>query len=153
MLASPIFTQAVITRDNGRVITVNAPASSAGNQYVSALAVNGVGQSRTWLPESFVANGGTVDFTMTGSPTSWGTGAADAPPSFSDGQNGFNNIGTSNDGSANTANLDSSGHSYSAQALAAAGIQPGGTVSANGMSFTWPSAAAGKPNNWLVNAR
>jgi len=152
-LASPIFTQAVITRDNGKVLTLNAPSTSDANQYVSALAVNGVGQSRTWLPESFVANGGTVDFTMTGAPTSWGAGAGDAPPSFSDGQNGFNNIGASNDGSATTANLDSSGHSYSTQALSAAGINPGGTVNANGMSFTWPSAAAGKPNNWLVNGQ
>jgi len=30
-------------------------------------------------------------------------------------------------------------------ALSAAGINPGSTVTANGMSFTWPAAAAGKP--------
>ena len=152
IIGSPIFTQAVVTRSNGATITVNAPATSATNQYVTAADVNGVSQTRSWLPESFIG-GGTLNLTMAASAGSWGTGAADAPPSFGDYQNGFNNIATSADGSSTTANFDSQGYSYSAQALATAGIRPGSTVTAAGMSFVWPDVPAGSPNSWLVNGQ
>jgi hypothetical protein len=50
---------------------------------VQSLLVNGTAATATFLPASFVTSGGTLDFTMGGTPnTSWGTGAADAPPSF-----------------------------------------------------------------------
>src|SRR5262249_36094458 len=52
-------------------------------KYVQSLRVNGASTNRAWLPESLVANGGTLDFTLGTTPnTSWGTAAADAPPSF-----------------------------------------------------------------------
>lgn len=43
--------------------------------------------------------------------------------------------------------------SYSAQALAAAGITPGGTVNHNNMTFTWPNAAAGTPDNVVADGQ
>jgi hypothetical protein len=58
----------------------------------------------------------------------------------------FNNTGISND-SAPSANYDGSGYSYSAQALASAGVSPNGKVTAGGLSFTWPNVAAGQPDN------
>jgi predicted alpha-1,2-mannosidase len=83
LLASPLFPQIVISRSNGRTITVNAPAAAAGTKFVQSLSVNGAASTRPWLPESFVANGGTLDYTLgTTANTSWGTAAADAPPSF-----------------------------------------------------------------------
>jgi predicted alpha-1,2-mannosidase len=58
-----------------------------------------------------------------------------------------NNNGISADDSDPRANFDGEGWSYSAAALAAAGVEPGGTVSAGGFDFTWPEAAAGEPDN------
>ncbi|WP_329460065.1 GH92 family glycosyl hydrolase [Streptomyces sp. NBC_01497] len=48
------------------------------------------------------------------------------------------------------ANFDGEGWSYSAQALAAAGAVPGGTVSSDGFDFTWPDVSAGDPDNIQV---
>lgn len=40
------------------------------------------------------------------------------------------------------ANFDGEGWSYSAKALAAAGVTPGGTVSSGGFDFGWPQVGA-----------
>ncbi|MFI9171138.1 GH92 family glycosyl hydrolase [Streptomyces lincolnensis] len=87
VLASPLFPKITIHRDNGRTITVNAPGASADTYYVQSLKVNGSASGRAWLPESFVADGGTLDYTLgTAANTSWGSAAGDAPPSFREGE-------------------------------------------------------------------
>ena len=65
----------------------------------------------------------------------------------------FNNVGTSDDGAPASADLDGVGWSLSAQALAAAGVVPGGAVSVDGLSFRWPQAAPGRPNNVQVEGQ
>jgi len=60
---------------------------------------------------------------------------------------GFDNTGITDDSDPGAGNVDGAGYSFSAQALAAAGAQPGGTVTAGGQTFTWPDAAAGQPDN------
>ncbi|HCT78076.1 MAG TPA: alpha-mannosidase, partial [Micromonosporaceae bacterium] len=83
LVASPLFPQVVVHRGNGKTLTVNAPSASASTFYVQSLNVNGAASNRAWLSESFVANGGTLDFTLGMSPnTAWGSAPADAPPSF-----------------------------------------------------------------------
>ena len=83
LLSSPLFPQVIVHRGNGVTITVNGTGASAGNKYVQSLTVNGVSATRPWLPESFVANGGTLGFTLGSTPnTTWGSAPADAPPSF-----------------------------------------------------------------------
>jgi predicted alpha-1,2-mannosidase len=59
----------------------------------------------------------------------------------------FTNAGISDDTATNAANFDGSGWSYSAQALAAAGVTPGGSVSAGSIDYTWPDRPAGTPDN------
>jgi len=62
----------------------------------------------------------------------------------------FNNIGTTSDSAPTAGNFDGAGNSFSAQALAAAGIAPGETISHDGAAFTWPSVAAGTADNVQV---
>ncbi|HEX6481872.1 MAG TPA: hypothetical protein VF043_23770 [Ktedonobacteraceae bacterium] len=62
--------------------------------------------------------------------------------------NSFNNIGISDDTNPTAANYDGSIDSYSAQALKSVGIVPGGTVSSNGVNFTWPNVPSGTLDNW-----
>jgi putative alpha-1,2-mannosidase len=64
-------------------MTINAPQAADATPYVQGLQVNGKSATQAWLPESFVASGGQLDFTLSNQPSmSWGASAADAPPSF-----------------------------------------------------------------------
>ncbi len=88
----------------------------------------------------------TAAFTDANGP---GTADTSAPvsvpyPSFT---SMLSNPGISDDASPSAGNLDGGGASYSAQALAAAGLTPGATVTHDGVSFTWPNAAPGQPDN------
>jgi len=61
----------------------------------------------------------------------------------------YDNAGISDDSDTSCANFDGDGYSYSAEALAAAGLTPGGTVSADGLTFTWPNVASCADDNIL----
>ncbi|WP_328540953.1 GH92 family glycosyl hydrolase [Streptomyces sp. NBC_00344] len=82
-LSAPLFPHAVIHTGQGRTIKVNAPAASADNIYIQSLRTNGKKSDKPWVPASLVTHGGTLDYTLGAEPdTSWGSAAADAPPSF-----------------------------------------------------------------------
>ena len=90
-----MFDKIVITPATGsRVIKIDASGVSSGAKYVGALKVNGAKHSQSWLDSSFARPGGTLDFTMTKSPGTWGTAATDVPPSFTNGTNFRNSVGT-----------------------------------------------------------
>jgi lysophospholipase L1-like esterase len=59
----------------------------------------------------------------------------------------FDNTGISDNAQISAADLDQAGNSYSAQALAAAGVIPGKPVTVNGVTFGWPSSASGYPDD------
>src|SRR6202034_2076116 len=62
----------------------------------------------------------------------------------------YNNTGVSDNSDAAAPDYDGVGDSYSAQALAAGTptpLTPGGQVTVGGTTLTWPSAAAGTPDN------
>ena len=64
----------------------------------------------------------------------------------------YNNIATSNDNNPSGGNFDGT-NSYSAQALQQLAITPGGTLSFNGVTFTWPNVAAGTANNYVTKGQ
>ncbi len=65
----------------------------------------------------------------------------------------FDNVGITDDSDTTIGNLDGAGSSFSAQALAAAGATPGGTVTAGGASFTWPGVASGDNDNVVASGQ
>ncbi|AHH97070.1 GH92 family glycosyl hydrolase [Kutzneria albida] len=84
VLASPMFPHITVTRGSGQRITIN---SAGDGKYVQSLRVNGKSTGKAWLPESFAVDGGTLDYALAATPnTSWGAAAADAPPSFREGE-------------------------------------------------------------------
>lgn len=90
VLSTPVFPKAVIRTGTGRTITVNAPKASAKNIYIQGLRVNGRTTDKPWVPASFTAHGGTLDYTLGATPdTRWGSATKDAPPSFRDGEAPF----------------------------------------------------------------
>jgi Glycosyl hydrolase family 20, catalytic domain/Glycosyl hydrolase family 20, domain 2 len=69
----------------------------------------------------------------------------------------FNNVGITSDDNVDAPNLnggiDGDGSSYSQQALAAAGAQPGLPFSHGGVTFTWPAAPSGAPDNVIATGQ
>ncbi|MFI6657881.1 GH92 family glycosyl hydrolase [Streptomyces sp. NPDC050523] len=60
----------------------------------------------------------------------------------------YDNTGVSDDeGEHDEADFDGGGWSYSRQALAAAGLTPGGQGTAGGLAFDWPDSPPGRPDN------
>lgn len=64
----------------------------------------------------------------------------------------YNNVGTTDDAAPTVGNFDGL-NSYSAEALATAGVTPGSAVTVNGVTFTWPSSAAGQANNYQAQGQ
>ena len=65
----------------------------------------------------------------------------------------FNNVSITDDANHGPGNLDGGGNSFSAQALAAAGLKPGAQFTFNGLTFTWPNVAAGTQDNVQADGR
>jgi hypothetical protein len=108
--------------------TVTPPADATSGSRLTAVAV--------------FATGGTAESVQA-------TGAVTPPaPSL---QAAYDNAGISDDASPTAADVDGAGSSFSAQALAAAGATPGGTVTAGGANFTWPNVAAGQNDNAVAS--
>ncbi len=65
----------------------------------------------------------------------------------------FNNNGIVPDTTPGAGNFDTWGTSYSNDALAASGFVSGNTVTSNGVTFQWPTVAAGTPDNWQASGQ
>ncbi len=65
----------------------------------------------------------------------------------------YDNIGISSDDNQKCADYDGDGYSYSATALAAAGVNPGGTVTVDGLNYTWPNVAPCQLDNILASGQ
>lgn len=59
----------------------------------------------------------------------------------------YTNAGITDDSNTNAATYDGGGWSYSAQALAADGVTPGSTVTADGVDYTWPNVPVATLDN------
>ncbi len=82
VLGSPLFPHITVHRTGGD-IRITAKGAAPDVPYVTSLKVDGKAWSQTWLPESFAAHGGTLDYQLAPTPDkTWGTAASAAPPSF-----------------------------------------------------------------------
>ncbi|HEV2633995.1 MAG TPA: lectin [Actinocrinis sp.] len=113
----------------------SVPANSTGSQTVTVTA----GQTEGSYPITFaLASAGTTLPTATLNVAV--AKAGELPPYYT-------NAGISADNNQSAANYDGVGYSYSATALATAGLNPGAAVTSDGVTYTWPSAAAGTLDN------
>jgi beta-galactosidase GanA len=69
----------------------------------------------------------------------------------------FDNTGITDDSDTNPApgfeGFDGQGTTFSAQGLAAAGLAPGGSVTAGGLTFTWPNVPSAQPDNTMAEGQ
>ncbi|XVV15951.1 GH92 family glycosyl hydrolase [Actinoplanes sp. CA-131856] len=153
LISAPMFKSVTIDPVDGRRdIRITAPGVQNGKKYVSSLKVNGARRSANWLD---ARTAGRLDFTMSATPGTWGTGAKDVPPSYTDGADARNNIGTTPNGKGNLGSMDLSDWSFSRESLAAAGATPGASLplGQTGIAFTWPTAEPGTPDNWIPHGQ
>ena len=152
-LGSPMFTQEVITLPSGSTLTINGNGAADNAPYVQSATWNGSAWNNAYVPSGAISGGGTLAFTLgTSANTSWASAANEAPPSYA-GSPSYTDTGISADSSSSSADFDGVGYSYSATALSNAGITPGSTVSANGVSFKWPNVASGQLDNYEANGQ
>jgi len=127
----------------------------------TTLASLGVGQSKqvTWQV-AIPANAGSKSFTLAGQAaytdeqglgSSQNSAVVSIP--FALFGKAYNNVGIGDNSSPSSANLDGSGYSYSAQALAAVGLTPGAVIQHGGCAFTWPNAPAGALDNVVASGQ
>ncbi len=69
VLGSPLFDQVTLTPEQGGVLTITSRNNSPANFYVQRVAVNGVEHKEKTITHKALNAGGTLEFTMSGSPT------------------------------------------------------------------------------------
>jgi len=82
---TPLFDRVEIALPADAFIRISAPGASGQHrmQYINGLHVDGKPTNKTYLPESVLAGGGELAFSLSSKPSkSWGTAADSAPPSF-----------------------------------------------------------------------
>ncbi|WP_053226079.1 GH92 family glycosyl hydrolase [Solirubrobacter soli] len=121
---------------NGGPFTVPAGGKTTADVTISAPADTPLGTTEF------------VDLGLDGAPKVVAKVAVDQPKPLAA---LFNSVGSVNDQHAAGPAFDSTGHSFSRQALAAVGITGGAKVSIGGFDYTWPDVAAGSPDNYLAD--
>ncbi|MFS0853266.1 GH92 family glycosyl hydrolase [Microbacterium sp. 179-I 3D4 NHS] len=156
LVSAPMFEHIEITSiGSERTITIDAPGAGDDRRYTTGLSVNDVPQTASWLPADFARTGGDLDFTMGATAGTWGTGAADVPPSFREGSDNRNSVGITSDGAVNMGGLDAGGIGLSREDLAKAGVTGGAKLPLGdtGIEFTWPDTKAGEVDHWIPNGQ
>jgi predicted alpha-1,2-mannosidase len=82
VFASPGFPKVTINLPNGNTVTSTAPGASPTKFYVKSLTINGAADSKLYVPFSTLDQGATLAWTLSTTPTTWGSAPADAPPSY-----------------------------------------------------------------------
>lgn len=85
VIGSPLFTNATVQLANGQQIIIQGVNASVSNSYVQSLTINGTNTDHLWLPFETLRHGAELVFTLSNSPSVWGAGASNAPPSFESG--------------------------------------------------------------------
>jgi predicted alpha-1,2-mannosidase len=147
---TPQAVQAQVSVPSGSGLTITpsggsfqVPADGSGSMTVTVTASSSAAQTFYTVPITLTDGGTTL-------PTVNLTVLVAPPGSL---LTAFNNAGISNNSDVSAANFDQDGNSYSAQALAAAGLTAGQPVTAGGTTFTWPLPAPGYPDNAIADGQ
>jgi predicted alpha-1,2-mannosidase len=83
-IGAPLFKKATLHFDNGKSLTLSAPANSNENIYIDRITMGGKAYTPTYFRHSDLLKGGEIIFDMSATPnTKRGTGKKDTPYSFS----------------------------------------------------------------------
>jgi predicted alpha-1,2-mannosidase len=83
LVTPPLFRRVTIMPRDGRTITIDATGTVAGVPHIASVVLNGRRTTRSWVPESFVRDGGALTLELSSAPDrKWGSARSDRPPSF-----------------------------------------------------------------------
>ncbi|QHW31019.1 alpha-1,2-mannosidase [Paenibacillus rhizovicinus] len=85
-IGAPYFKKMTIHLENGKDIVIHAPKVNDDNIYVQGLKMNGQDHSKNYFLHRDLADGALLEFDMGPSPSSWGSGKDDVPPSLTTGE-------------------------------------------------------------------
>ena len=123
--------------------TFRVPPSGSGSLTLNVTASSSAAQTFYTVPVTFTDGGTTLPgVTLT---------VLVAPPGSL--LTAFSNAGIASDSAPGIAEFDTSGHAYSEQALATAGLNAGQPVTVGGVQFTWPLSAPGEPDNAIAGGQ
>jgi predicted alpha-1,2-mannosidase len=84
VIGAPLFKKIILRLENGKTVTIDAPANSAANRYISNASFNGKPYSKNWLSHAELLKGAVINFTMSAAPNKTrGINPADFPYSLS----------------------------------------------------------------------
>lgn len=151
-IGSPLFTKATVHLQGGKELVINAPNNSDANVYVASAKLNGQALDTAALPHDILSKGGTVDFTMSATPTSWGahTSSKPVPTPATDATKAGYGTTTVSDGSSIAALTDDNSRSVATFATATPAItwtSTSGAVAVNSYTLTSPATGA-VPTAW-----
>ena len=79
IIGTPLFDKASINLENGKQFNITANNLSDANIYIESVKLNGGNLDVTYLNHNAIISGGTLEFTMTDNPTTWGSKAGNEP--------------------------------------------------------------------------
>ncbi|WP_067608639.1 GH92 family glycosyl hydrolase [Nocardiopsis listeri] len=80
LLSSPVFTHVRLTPPGRGPITISAPEAGPDSVYVQGVRLDGDEHGASWLPESFLEEGGHLEFDLgTEADTTWATAPEELP--------------------------------------------------------------------------
>ena len=82
LIGSPAFPRVSIALSNGRKLVLETEGNVTSQPYIASATWNGRAFNRAWFTHEELMQGGTLRFTMSATPTHWGS--ANPPPSLSD---------------------------------------------------------------------
>jgi hypothetical protein len=124
--------------------SITVPGGQKASQEVTVAVAAGTAEATYRIPVSFTAADGSP---LQGASLSV---LVATPGSL---RAALNNTGVSPDDNPAVANYDGVGWAYSRNALDAAGVHPGGTVTVDGLVHAWPSVPLGDPDNVIAGAQ
>ncbi len=82
-VSTPQFAGATVWLGNGKKLRIETDKEAllGDVRYINEMKLNGATYQGSWLPLDKIRNGGTLSFTLSATPTEWGTGDNLAPPS------------------------------------------------------------------------
>lgn len=79
-IGSPLGNKATIHLENGKTFTVSATGNTSTNVYINSAKLNGIPYNKSYLTYADIANGGTLELTMSATPnTNWGSANGEVP--------------------------------------------------------------------------
>jgi putative alpha-1,2-mannosidase len=82
VFGSPLVDRAQVDLGHGKKLRIEVKRRSPGDAYIQSVRLNGNPYSKLWFRHADIANGASLEFTMSPEPTRFGAGEDAIPPSM-----------------------------------------------------------------------